>query len=79
MTIHVDFELAEVFVRLDVVLLFVGLHTALKAVVCRSGFRGDAHVVVVQELEALDVVLEATVSKLGHIYLVRQPELLHVG
>ena len=79
MTIHVDFELAQILPYGNVMLLLVCLHPALEAIVKGGSFRSHAVVVIVEELDTLHIVLEASISELGDIYLVGQSQLLNVG
>ena len=60
-------------------MLLVGLHPPFEAVVLTGRFGCDPQRVVVQELNALHIVLEAAVCELGNVHMVRQAKLLYVG
>ena len=78
MTVHVDFELAQIFRGGDIMLLLVCLHAALKAVVIAGSFRGNSVKIVVKKLYTFHIVLKAPVCKLGDICLIWKSQFLNV-
>ena len=67
MTGHLDFNGAHVRVLRQTDLLFVGFHAALKPVVGRGYLGRHFGLVVVQVLDAFDIVLKAPVLQFSHV------------
>ena len=65
-----NFILRQVFVYWDVVLALVGFHPFLKSVIVNASFRSDSDMIVIEKLNALHVMLESSIGKLGYVYCV---------
>ena len=78
-TVHVYLVLGKIFSQSNIVLLFIGLHSPLKAIVVADSFGSHSNLVIVEKLDALHVVLEAAIGELRHVELIRKSQLLDMG
>jgi uncharacterized MnhB-related membrane protein len=74
-----NFDVAQVLFLIVAHLFLVSLHSPLKAIVVYGSFGSDSHGVIVEELDALDVMLEAAIGEIVYIRHVGHLEFLGIA